>query len=99
MSDLSPETEKTIIKVLEEVKMMSGDTRYLITTKWLKSWKAYVVYDISMLVREESRPGPIDNTPIIEKLEGEKVIVKKNLYLGYDYETVSENVWNKLVEW
>ena len=70
MSDLSPETEKTIIKVLEEVKMMSGDTRYLITTKWLKSWKAYVVYDISMLVREESRPGPIDNTPIFEKLEG-----------------------------
>merc|ERR1712137_1453482 len=88
------EEQKTIVKELEQsVPMKAGDTHYLIWRNWYKSWKDYVVFDLTLIPKELPPPGPIDNTQIMEEYKGE-MILKRRLYEGHDFVTVSEPIWN-----
>lgn len=96
---LNPDEEKEIIKALSK-PMSAGDIQYVISTKWMKSWKLYVSYDITFVSKDYPRPVKIDNDHLVEKIDENGIItLKKQLYSGHDYDTISKEEWEKLLEW
>jgi len=70
--------------------------------RWFSKWKNYVGYEKAGYYAniEEScgKPGPIDNTDILETVHGQQVI-RKTCFEQYDYFIISVEQWNALHLW
>ncbi|XP_033114245.1 tripartite motif-containing protein 45-like isoform X2 [Anneissia japonica] len=89
--------QKTEIKDLLKTSLRSGDTWYLVYSKWFKQWKKYVGYDswdMYNVGMETAFPGPVDNSPLIcyGTLQGK-------LIDDLDYVLLPTKAWEKLVFW
>jgi hypothetical protein len=99
------ELERTIIKDLfSQQQMQLGQTWYLVAVKWFKRWKEYTNYDGDTRHSVQGKPGPIDNTAILDEFNTEGATtteprIKRNSMEGYDYELLPENVWLTLYSW
>jgi hypothetical protein len=75
----SPLEQKQIIRALLDSANGDGITQgrkyALVPTKWWRSWKSFCGYD-SDSTSEVDSPGAIDNSGLIEQIDGE-VVVKK----------------------
>ena len=89
------QVQKQEIHSLNRV-LIIGEAWYLIHIRWFKQWKSYVGYDDwdkSQAGKEANKPGPIDNTPLLDcngKLGREQVEET-------DYKLVPALAWNKFL--
>lgn len=96
MAEVSPEQQKTIIKdLMDNTKMKEGQEWYVVEFKWYQVWKFYVNYDGDN--QGGSRPEPIDNTPLLEQPNTDKL--RMGLREEYDYVVVPKVVWEKWQTW
>jgi len=84
--------------------LVEGQTYYLLATYWWNSWKqwsGYVGYDRWRTFDhygQRPKPGPIDNSILLDESEGDDVI-RKGKTDNYDYIILIPSVWQKLHEW
>jgi ubiquitin carboxyl-terminal hydrolase 4/11/15 len=95
----APDVQKQHIKRLshdQEFTAKPGDSFFLISQKWWDMWKTYVNFDDAEDTSKHSilRPGPIDNTDLLENGE-----LKRNLMEGVNYWILPASVWNQLIVW
>ncbi|GLT64638.1 hypothetical protein SLA2020_371180 [Shorea laevis] len=110
----TPEDERQIVHDLKnksELHLKEGNLYYVISTWWFRNWENYVGIDIGeseaqsldvVLSEATDRPGPIDNSDIIETGSGSGVNelqLRRMLVEGQDYVLVPQDVWEKLYEW
>jgi len=101
----SPEEEKALIKSFEQETsaqgMQMGDTYYIVSTKWYKSWKEYVIWDPYYRSSIQSpKPGPIENEVLIEAgSEPGDEKIRKTCMENYDYVIVSPKTWFHWQSW
>ena len=92
------EVQKQEIHSLLSRVFVIGEAWYIIHIRWFKQWKSYVGYDDwdkSQAGNEANKPGPIDNTPLLDcngKLGREQVEET-------DYKLVPALAWNKFLSW
>ena len=92
------QVQKREIHSLLSRAFVKGETWYLIHIRWFKQWKRYVGYDDcdkSHAGDEAIKPGPIDNTPLLDcngKLRTHQVD-------GIDYKLVPALAWDKFLFW
>ena len=70
---------------------------YLINLKWFNQWKCFVGYDEcdnSNAGEEVAKPGPIDNTSLLDQGKFGKLLGE-----GKDHQLVPEEAWYKLLSW
>ena len=75
----------------------SGQKWYLVHIRWFKQWKRYVGYDNwdkSNAGEEVARPGPIDNTSLLDHGK-----LRRHQVDEIDYKLVPEEAWKKLASW
>jgi len=105
---------KELERTLNDEVLVEGSTKYVISITWYRKWKKYVNYDdtnspIKYVTlphgTEEQKgfiphekPGPIDNTDIIETETGEPHIRKTTLD-PFDYVFLSEERWKLIYHW
>jgi hypothetical protein len=85
----APEEEKAFVKPIQESAIKSGETYYLIDTKWWGMWKRYVGYDIP--ARGE-KPDEMENRVLLTK-EGK---LRRDLTCSVEYEILPTEVWEYL---
>ncbi|OHT08150.1 Clan CA, family C19, ubiquitin hydrolase-like cysteine peptidase [Tritrichomonas foetus] len=91
----SPEEQKQRYKQLEqESKLIPGENAYLISMKWLSTFKRDIGYYYHS--ENERQCGKIDNSRLLNS-SGEFDSEKVNERI--DYEIVTKDVWNQLFEW
>ncbi|XP_062025492.1 ubiquitin carboxyl-terminal hydrolase 9-like [Rosa rugosa] len=114
----TPEEEKRIIDELtrqSEANVKEGNLFYVISNRWFSSWKMYVEQGtgendkwdsesqhMDLLSSKINRPGPIDNSDIVEKESeggGGDLQLRRMLMEELDYVLVSQEVWEKLFDW
>ena len=92
------EVQKQEIHSLLSRVFVKGEAWYIIHSRWFKQWKRYVGYDDwdkSQAGEEVSKPGPIDNTLLLDcngKLRTHQVDET-------DYKLVPALAWNKFLSW
>ena len=70
-----------------DVPLQKGE-HYLIATRWFKQWKRYVGYDdCHMSKTRDARPGPIDNTSLLDQGK-----LRRGQVDGIDYELVQKKL-------
>ena len=77
--------------------LQDGEYCYLIHIEWFRRWKRYVGYDncnMSNAGLVLCKPGPIDNTSLLD--EGK---LRRDQVDEIDYTLVPEEVWYQLVSW
>ena len=52
----------TVDNLMRATTLVAGDAWYLVWTKWLESWRAYINGKQSVA----SPPGPVDNSPLVD---------------------------------
>lgn len=76
--------------------------------RWYKSWERYVgvgggdqgdSHHVNGGGNSVERPGPIDNSDLIENGNGGDVELRRNLEEEQDYVLVPQQVWEKLFHW
>lgn len=73
-----------------------GQAHYIIESSWLKTWVAYS----KAKPPNSSKPGAIDNNPIIDQSSPKNDLqLKPNLQEHVDYDVVTEPEWKLFVEW
>ena len=73
---------------------VSVSTRYYcLPGDWLKRWQQFATGNTMNL------PPMIDNSPLIDKITADIVLVKKELTPSTDYEIIPEIAWNHFVTW
>ncbi|XP_074861038.1 ubiquitin carboxyl-terminal hydrolase 4 isoform X2 [Carettochelys insculpta] len=80
--------------------LRSGDSWYLIDSRWFKQWKKYVGFDswdMYNVGEPNLFPGPIDNSGLFA--DPETQTLKEHLIDELDYVLVPTEAWNKLVNW
>lgn len=68
--------QKRIIKELisaSDAGLVVGASYYLLSTSWWRRWKSYVGYDD---IPSNVTPGPIDNSALVETVDGDTVVKK-----------------------
>ncbi|KAI6649306.1 Ubiquitin carboxyl-terminal hydrolase 4 isoform X2 [Oopsacas minuta] len=89
--------QKSEIQAQLSKPLLSGQKWYLIHIRWFKQWKRYVGYDNwdkSSAGEEVGRPGPIDNTSLLEHAK-----LRRHQVDEIDYKLVPEDAWKKLASW
>ncbi|GKV04041.1 hypothetical protein SLEP1_g16256 [Rubroshorea leprosula] len=110
----TPNDERHIVQDLKnksELHLKEGNLYYLISTRWFRKWEKYVGIDTGELDAQRldvvpseatDRPGPIDNSDIIESGSGSggnELQLRRMLVEGQDYVLGPQDVWEKLYEW
>ena len=85
---------------------------FLLLCRWFSKWERYVGQgfvdnldngkSLESQDLDAERPGPIDNSDIIEGgsgNEGDELELVRALLEGKDYVLVPKKVWEKLVQW
>ena len=91
------QAQKEEILFLLSTPLMKGQEWYLIHIRWFKQWKRYVGYDNwdkSNAGEEAIKPGPIDNTPLLDHGR-----LRRQLVDEIDYKLVPASAWDKLISW
>ena len=91
------EQQKHEIHSLMYRLLQDGEYCYLIHIEWFRRWKRYVGYDncnMSNAGLVLCKPGPIDNTSLLD--EGK---LRRDQVDEIDYTLVPEEVWYQLVSW
>jgi len=78
------------------VKVRKDETYYIISAKWMTTWKEYVNYDDDQ-TEESPRPGQIVNDHLIRPETKESI--RKEFSEGKHYEILPEKVWEYFVTW
>jgi ubiquitin carboxyl-terminal hydrolase 4/11/15 len=85
--------------------LIEGHTYYLLASYWWNTWKQWSGYIGNDRWRtfdhhygERPKPGPIDNSVLLDESEGEDVI-RKGKSDSYDFVIMAYPVWQKLHEW
>lgn len=75
----SPIEQKRIVRELldsaNEDGVVEGRKYALVPTKWWRAWKTYSGYD-SDSPKEDETPGVIDNSGLLESIDGDEVVKK-----------------------
>ncbi|XP_031094447.1 ubiquitin carboxyl-terminal hydrolase 9-like isoform X1 [Ipomoea triloba] len=113
----SPEEEGRIIQELTnkaESSLREGNLFYVISSRWFMAWQRYIGeplsgypfdsngFQPSLVPNTVDRPGPIDNSDIIERgsdSEDDDPQLLRTLQEGRDYVLVPKDVWERLYEW
>ncbi|XP_050377387.1 ubiquitin carboxyl-terminal hydrolase 9-like [Argentina anserina] len=97
-----------------EANVKEGSLFYVISKRWYSSWRRYVEqgsgendeWDSESQHKDllpskiVNRPGPIDNSDIVEKeCEGRDLQLRRMLLEEDDYVLVSQEVWEMLLNW
>ena len=89
--------QKQEINSLLRRPFQKGEYFYLIHIRWFKQWMCYVGYDNwdkSNAGNEEIKPGPIDNTSLLDQGK-----LRRHQVDEIDYKLVPEEAWYKLLSW
>jgi ubiquitin carboxyl-terminal hydrolase 4/11/15 len=86
--------------------LVEGQTYYLLATNWWNTWKKWSGFVSNErwhsyhhhYEMEKPKPGPIDNSVLLDDTEGEDV-VRKGKTDNYDYVIITPQVWEKLLQW
>jgi ubiquitin carboxyl-terminal hydrolase 4/11/15 len=107
-TETEQEMQKRILSELVQGNSMlvEGQTYYLLATNWWNTWKkwsGFVSNDrwhsyTHHYEMEKPKPGPIDNSVLLDDTEGEDV-VRKGKTDNYDYVIITPPVWEKLLSW
>ncbi|KAK8585998.1 hypothetical protein V6N13_130524 [Hibiscus sabdariffa] len=110
----------TDLKNESERNLKEGNLYFVISSSWFQRWERYVGIDVDEnLIGNQSsdsrhingassamaeRPGPIDNTDIVENgnnsdSKENEMQLRRMLMEGQDYVLVPQGVWEKLHEW
>lgn len=95
---LDPAEElRQINAVVEQDKMKVNDTYYLVAAHWYTVWSDYVNSSPDLVSSDvvPSRPGPVDNSALLE----EDGSLKPELIEKNDYELLPEKAWKLLEKW
>lgn len=82
----SREDESTFIADFDKSYMQPGDVMYIINSKWLSGWHAYIHG-----TGDRSKVGQIDNNNLYS-FAG-RVSLRKGLVVNHDYKPVCREVW------
>ncbi|XP_062315817.1 ubiquitin carboxyl-terminal hydrolase 11 isoform X3 [Osmerus eperlanus] len=85
---------KEIESLLQEHELRSGDSWYLVETRWYEQWKEYVETGDQ---NSSSFPGQIDNTELFE--DQDSYHLKERLVENEDFVLVPAEAWHKLLTW
>ncbi|KAK1412698.1 hypothetical protein QVD17_34157 [Tagetes erecta] len=106
VAGLSPEQEKREILGIvqdDELHAKEGDTYYLLSFRWWRSWSAFVNQDPTTNSSSSilQRPLSIDNSDLIcgSQPANSNSDIHDALVEGTDYILVTENIWNQFYEW
>ena len=91
------EQQKHEIHSLMYRLLQDGEYWYLIHIEWFRRWKRYVGYDncnMSNAGLVLCKPGPIDNTSLLDQGK-----LRRDQVDEIDYTLVPEEVWYQLVSW
>lgn len=66
---------KAIVDAANQEGILEGKAYSLVPTKWWRRWKSFTGYD-SGYSSENDTPGPIDNSDLLETVDGELVVKK-----------------------
>ncbi|KAI6661034.1 Ubiquitin carboxyl-terminal hydrolase 4 isoform X5 [Oopsacas minuta] len=91
------EQQNNEIHSLLSKELQKGQYWYLIHIRWYKQWKHYVGYDKwdkSSAGMEEVKPGPIDNTSLLDQDK-----LRRHQEDEIDYKLVPKEAWYKLLSW
>jgi hypothetical protein len=96
---VSPEQQKVRIDELSSLTLAVGQTWYLLSSTWFRSFKRYCERNTPgcTTVYDAPKPGAIDNTDLFGNDEGEDL--RSSLVEGVDFELMPEEAWNLLVAW
>ncbi|CAN6834887.1 unnamed protein product [Brassica oleracea] len=89
-----PEEEKRIVSELA-TNSNEPDSYFAVSKRWYASWRKYVNTPLGGGAAAP-RPGPIDNSDIIET---DPYLGRKSLAKEKAYVLVTQLVWNTLLEW
>eukprot|EP00455_Lapot_gusevi_P006773 TRINITY_DN128_c0_g1_i2.p1 TRINITY_DN128_c0_g1~~TRINITY_DN128_c0_g1_i2.p1 ORF type:complete len:941 (-),score=443.20 TRINITY_DN128_c0_g1_i2:252-3074(-) len=106
VAPLKPQEERVIVKNLIDSKLKVGDTWFVISYRWWRSWKEFTLFDrkddevadqLASLDLNNSadRPGPIDNSDITTN----NVEIRVGCQEGYDYVVIPRELHEKLAGW
>ncbi|KAJ8768357.1 hypothetical protein K2173_021510 [Erythroxylum novogranatense] len=113
----TPDEEKRIVHDLineAELHLREGNLYYVVSYRWFSRWEKYVgqASDVEQLAGSldldavtpgiADRPGPIDNSDIVESetgCDGEDLDLIRTLVEGSDYVLLPQRAWEKLLQW
>lgn len=73
---------------------VTANTRYYcLPGDWLKRWQQFATG------LTQNAPPMIDNTPLIDQITADIVLVKRDLNPSLDYEIIPETAWKHFVTW
>ncbi|KAH8108335.1 UCH-domain-containing protein [Phellopilus nigrolimitatus] len=97
-ANLSSVEKYQLIKALQKVPMVAGQTWYVISRSWFRKWEKACTGEVD---KEgailESQLGPVDNSSFFNK-DG-KFDGSRGMIEGVDVEFVPEQAWNSFVAW
>jgi len=93
------ETERNLIKEIidnkDETGLKLGQTYCLISASWFFSWQRYVQYNSTFNILSEPRPGPINNSELLDDFGDLKAEVAE----VYHFVVIPKPAWNLLHSW
>ncbi|XP_013790344.1 ubiquitin carboxyl-terminal hydrolase 15-like [Limulus polyphemus] len=94
------EAQKNEISEYIKKPLKKGDIWYLVDSRWFKQWKKYVGYDdwdTCNADKENTHPGPIDNSALYKEVGSGEL----NEYLVEEigYVLLPQECWDRLVSW
>lgn len=113
----SEEEKRIVMELTEksESNLKEGNLYYVISNRWFTGWQKYTGHGDSdypidensrnsqdaVLSETSYRPGPIDNSDILNEngSEGDNLELSRTLEEGRDYVLVPQEVWEKLFDW
>ncbi|KAM7256828.1 hypothetical protein ACFE04_012569 [Oxalis oulophora] len=111
---LTPDREKLIIAgFLHNSVVEEGSLYYVLSNRWFESWRNYVGYNMdeymygkvlshdSVMAAEGDRPGPIDNSHLVESVseDDDDLDVITTMAEQQDYVLVPQKTWETFIEW
>jgi hypothetical protein len=100
---LSASDESSQISSVHTLTLEENETWSILDIKWLQQWINYTGFDLfkgkTIPVKTESRPGPIDNSRLIDNEIKEVSVLKRGIQEHSDYGIVNKQVANYLYAW
>ena len=100
--EITPSEQKNILKPkILEMKIIVDEDYYLIDHIWFKKWKDYVGFSYMLSNSGTNSPGIIDNSPLLTNSNSsdEEMELRQNLMENFEYDIISQEIWNHLVKW
>ncbi|XP_076894449.1 ubiquitin carboxyl-terminal hydrolase 5-like isoform X1 [Bidens hawaiensis] len=106
VTELSPEQQRQVmigITLEDELQVKEGDTYYLLSFRWWRTWSAFVNQNPTTGSSSSilQRPSRIDNTELIRDSSPDNSVIDihDTLIEGTDYILVTEKIWNQFYAW